>query len=129
MLAGVAPSLFLRTLIDLATRGVSTFPNNTSYKDAAGLSWAEKYLYVILTTILFLLVAWIGCIKPRDLNYLSVQQKYNGAVPVEYATNELPTAYQPVQTHIAPASYSNGQPGYNYTTQPTQQPPYRSALP
>jgi hypothetical protein len=129
MLAGVAPALFLRSLIDLAARAVYNSPRSR-YEDIQGLSWADNYLYVMMTIVIFLLVAWIGCRKPRDLSIAWAPQKTsNGNVPVEYSQNGPPIAYaamQPVYVNGVHAAQGNGQPTYNYYgASAAQQGPYR----
>lgn len=119
----VAPALFLRILFTLASQGVSSFPKGSTYDNGIGLAYASGFFYVLMSYPIFLGVAFIGCIKPRDPNFLMEQkptgtayQNGQNGLPIEYMQNGAPQSYQGAPVYYnngAPTVYPNGQPGFN----------------
>ncbi|CAG8982165.1 hypothetical protein HYALB_00003600 [Hymenoscyphus albidus] len=128
----VAPALVVRSLLGAVSQGENTFLNidtREQLDSILALSWASSFIYVLTAYPIFLGVAFIGCIKPQNLNFLSEQkptpsQSDQNALPAEYTHNEASKSHHcttPVYSNSqAPKSYPDGQSGFNATahTQP-----------
>ncbi|CAG8953149.1 hypothetical protein HYFRA_00003348 [Hymenoscyphus fraxineus] len=120
----VAPALVIRSLLYAVSLGVNTFLNIGTLEQLdsiLALSWASTFIYVLTAYPIFLGVALIGCIEPRNPNFLPEpkptpsQSDHN--VLLEYAHNEASKSHHgttPVfYTSQAPIISPNGQTGFN----------------
>lgn len=121
----VAPALFLRILFTLASQGVISFPSGVTYDSSLGLRYANSFFYVLMDYPIFLGVAFIGCIKPRDPNFL-MEQKPTGTayqnglhgLPIEYTPNGAPQTYQGAPQGYQPVYYNTGVPNAHANGRP-----------
>jgi hypothetical protein len=103
MIAFVLPALFIRSLMSVlfyATYDAEYYSSTSlSYRALRNISWANTYVYDLMTGAIFLGVAIIGILRPTNSGVL--QHKSYGNVP----QNQM--AYENQPEVYAPTGYGN----------------------